>query len=72
MAWIPIIKDINQFEILKHNNEFIFIFYGDLNNPRSKIFAEGYYHFPEYKFVLSENPILGKNYNLTKNNIYVF
>jgi hypothetical protein len=34
----------------------VFFYYGDLNNKRFSIFAEGFYQYPNYPFYFIDDP----------------
>lgn len=34
------------------------MYYGETDHPRYKIFAEGFYHYPDYIFIHTDNPYI--------------
>jgi hypothetical protein len=69
------IKEINELEDLQKkylNQNVLFLYFGDSNNPRFQIFAEGYYHYPNVSFVFTNNIYIKQEYKFVKNNIYIF
>ncbi len=49
---------------MRKENRFVFLYFGKDSNLRHKLFAEGFYHFPDYLFCNTTNPFIAKEFKL--------
>lgn len=63
------VEDLDDFEELVEDKDF-FIFFGEKNTARFKLYSEGFYQYPKHLFIWTENPFIGKKYGLKLKNIY--
>lgn len=62
------IEDLDDFEEMKEKD--FFVYYGENNSARYKLYSEGFYQYPNHKFIWTENPFIASKYNLKLKNIY--
>ncbi len=72
LSKIKKIKGLEEFKTQKEKDSKIYLFYGEENSPRFKIFAEGYYHYPRKIFFWTDDPYIRNEYKLQSNKIYLF